>query len=248
MAEIIADTMFDGKIIRLDMSEYMERHTVSKLVGSPPGYVGYHEGGLLTNFVRENPYCVILLDEFEKAHDDVHNVMLSVLDAGKLDDMTSGTVRFCNTLVIMTGNVGTETLLSKRDYNVGFNSEKIDKNSAVMNEMKKRITPALMDRVNEVIIFNKLSKQDLHIIIDMEISKLKSPGSPDVSVTDTAKEALLSDWETGEGARSVRRKVIANILPVVVEYDCSTKEDKVFLVDHDGSRFFVREVRDRSLT
>jgi ATP-dependent Clp protease ATP-binding subunit ClpC len=246
MAELISNNMFDGKILRLNMSDYMERHTVSRLIGSPPGYVGYQEGGILTEFVRNNPYCVILFDEIEKAHPDVHNILLSILDAGVLEDMSHSTSYFNNTLVIMTGNIGTSHILSNKEYRIGFGNSKLDKKSDVLKEVKEAFTPALMDRIGKIVVFNTLSKDDLVDVIDLEINKLISNTSPGIVFTDKTKEKLLSDWMPGDGARTVRKKII-NVINIIATDNQLDKDKKIYTIDHDEENdvYIISDVKNK---
>ncbi len=165
----------EDAMIRIDMSEYMEKHSTSRLVGSPPGYVGYDEGGQLTEKVRRKPYSVILLDEIEKAHPDVFNILLQVLEDGRLTDSKGRTVDFRNTIVIMTSNIGAESL--KRNKYVGFNVQDSnqdykDMKGKVLEELKKAFRPEFINRVDEIIVFHALEKEHLVKIVDLLLNTL----------------------------------------------------------------------------
>jgi len=181
LAKTLAEFLFDSpeSLIRLDMSEYMERHTVSKMIGSPPGYVGYEEGGQLTDLVRQHPYAVVLLDEVEKAHPEVFNVLLQILDDGRLTDAKGRTVDFTNTVIIMTSNIGSE-IISRMSGGLGFTSEKRRKGLSE-KEMRDRVTEALRDtfrpeflnRIDEIVIFHALSEKNLSDIVDLQMELVK---------------------------------------------------------------------------
>ena len=177
LARALAEAMFgdEDAMIRIDMSEYMEKHSTSRLVGSPPGYVGYEEGGQITEKVRRKPYSVVLLDEIEKAHPDVFNILLQVLEDGRLTDSKGRTVDFRNTVVIMTSNVGASAL--KQNKYVGFNindtqQEYKDMKGKVMEELKKAFRPEFLNRVDEIIVFHALEKKHLKEIVVLLANQL----------------------------------------------------------------------------
>jgi ATP-dependent Clp protease ATP-binding subunit ClpA len=172
LARAIAQELFGNEdaMIRLDMSEYMEKHTVSKLIGAPPGYVGYDQGGQLTEKVRRKPYSVILLDEIEKAHPDVFNMLLQIMEDGRLTDSQGRTVNFENTIIIMTSNAGT----SSRGYGIGYNrDENIVMEKQVMDAVKETFRPEFLNRVDEIIVFDALTKEDLSKIVDMMLEEVR---------------------------------------------------------------------------
>ena len=205
----------EENMIRLDMSEFMEKHTVSKLIGSPPGYVGYTEGGQLTEAVRKRPYTVVLFDEIEKAHQDVFNILLQILDDGRLTDAKGRTVDFKNTIVIMTSNVGARNIESMKP--VGFTTEfNVDPESVykrmkttVMDEMKKTFRPEFLNRLDDIIIFKHLTQQELHKILDLmvkDLSKRVYEKSMALELSDEVKDKLVKDgYSPGYGARPMRR-------------------------------------------
>ena len=175
LAKDLAKTLFgrDNAIVKLDMSEYMERHSVSKLIGSPPGYVGFDEGGRLTEQIRRKPYCVLLLDEIEKAHPDIYNLLLQILEDGCLTDSAGRTVSFSNVLIIMTSNIGVKKLAETKT--VGFSNSKSNgeaKKKAMLSELKSFMSPELLGRIDEVIVFNDLTLSDMENITHLEISAL----------------------------------------------------------------------------
>ncbi|MBM7650383.1 ATP-dependent Clp protease ATP-binding subunit ClpC [Bacillus ectoiniformans] len=214
LAKALAETMFgdDDAMIRIDMSEYMEKHSTSRLVGSPPGYVGYEEGGQLTEKVRRKPYSVILLDEIEKAHPDVFNILLQVLEDGRLTDSKGRTVDFRNTVLIMTSNVGAEAL--KRNKYVGFNIQDgeqdfKDMKTKVLGELKKAFRPEFINRIDELIVFHALEKKHLKEIVTLmsdQLTKRLKEQDIIVELTDQAKEKIADEgYDPEYGARPLRR-------------------------------------------
>ncbi|QIN78056.1 AAA domain-containing protein [Rubrobacter marinus] len=214
LARTLAEYLFGDQdsMIRLDMSEYMERHTVSRLVGSPPGYVGYDEGGQLTEKVRRRPYSVVLFDEIEKAHPDVFNIMLQILEDGMLTDAQGRTVDFKNVVLIMTSNVGAQTI--NKTKSLGFGNEESglsykEMKGRVTSELRKIFRPELLNRIDEIIVFHKLEREDMRHIIEIQIQRLrKQMEERDVAIEFTV-EALdkLSDagYDPAFGARPLRR-------------------------------------------
>ena len=159
-------------MIRIDMSEYQEKHTVARLIGAPPGYVGYEEGGQLTEAVRRRPYCVILFDEIEKAHPDVFNVLLQMLDDGRLTDGQGRTVDFKNTIVIMTSNIGSQRILQYRGSYVGEEYERMKE--AVLDELRQHFRPEFLNRVDEIIVFHALTEEHLKQIVEIQLDRLRA--------------------------------------------------------------------------
>ena len=171
LAKALAESLFDDEsnMVRIDMSEYMEKHSVSRLIGAPPGYVGYDEGGQLTEAVRRKPYSVVLFDEVEKAHPDVFNVLLQVLDDGRITDSQGRTVDFKNTILIMTSNIGSSYLLEGIDENGNISEASKD---AVMADLRAHFRPEFLNRLDETIMFKPLTKDNIHGIIDLLIADL----------------------------------------------------------------------------
>ncbi|MFR4162580.1 MAG: ATP-dependent chaperone ClpB [Paraclostridium sordellii] len=215
LAKTLANNLFDSEenIIRIDMSEYMEKHAVSRLIGPPPGYVGYEEGGQLTEAVRRNPYSVILFDEIEKAHEDVFNLFLQILDDGRLTDNKGKTVDFKNTIIIMTSNIGSSYLLEAGE---NLNEEAKD---LVMNEMKRRFKPEFLNRVDDIIMFKPLDKEEIKQIIDIFMKSLKNrlqDKDIKVEITESAKDIMVKEgYDPIYGARPLKR-YISNVLETII--------------------------------
>ena len=211
LAKTLARELFDSEdsIIRLDMSEYMEKHSVSRLVGPPPGYVGYEEGGQLTEAVRRKPYSVILFDEIEKAHDDVFNMFLQILDEGRLTDNKGKTVDFKNTLIIMTSNIGSDILLESK----GNIDESVYK--SVMDIMKFKFKPEFLNRVDDIIMFKPLMKEEVEKIIDIFFESIKSKLKErdiEIDITDEAKDFIVDiAYDPVYGARPLKRYINSNL-------------------------------------
>ena len=228
LAKVLAEYLFDSQeaIIRIDMSEYMEKHTVSRLIGAPPGYVGYEEGGQLTEKVRRKPYSIVLLDEIEKAHHDVYNVLLQVFDEGQLTDGMGRKVDFKNTILIMTSNIGTREL---KDFGtgVGFNTEatKAAQNKVehgiLEKALKANFSPEFLNRVDDVIYFNSLGKEEIIKIIDIELKKVISRVNDlgiEIHVTEKAKNHLAdAGWDANYGARPLKRAIQKNVEDLLAE-------------------------------
>ena len=215
LAKTIAEFLFDKEeaLIQIDMSEYMEKHSVSKLVGSPPGYVGYDEGGQLTELVRRKPYSVILLDEIEKAHPDVFNILLQIFEEGHLTDSQGKRVDFKNTVIIMTSNLGAREI--QKNTPMGFkmvNTEDLSYEGIkekVMSELKQAFRPEFLSRVDEVIVFHKLQKQQIYSIMDLMMSRVQQQLELQgiiIELKKNAKDLLLEKgFDPSMGARPMRR-------------------------------------------
>ena len=227
LAKSLADYLFDSEenMIRLDMSEYMEKFNVSRLIGAPPGYVGFEEGGQLSERVRRKPYCVVLLDEIEKAHPDVYNLLLQVMDEGRLTDSNGRTVSFRNTIVIMTSNVGSREL-DEYGSGVGFNTAgknvAVNRKAVLEKAVKKVFPPEFINRVDEQIFFNPLSREDIEKIIDIELKGLRKrvrEAGFDLKVTAGAKK-LVADvgYDPSYGARPLKRAIQRMIEDPVSEH------------------------------
>ncbi len=218
LAKALAEAMFgdENSIIRLDMSEYMERYSVSRLIGSPPGYVGYEEGGQLTEKVRRKPYSVVLFDEIEKAHPDVFNILLQILDDGRLTDGQGRVVDFKNTIIIMTSNVGAETI--KKQETIGFSVQEEEgigdyekMKEKVLEELKRTFKPEFLNRVDDVIVFRQLTMDDLKHIVDtmlMDVNKRIKQNDINIEFTPEAKEYLAKEgFDPTYGARPLKRAI-----------------------------------------
>ena len=218
LAKKLAEYLFDSAeaLIRIDMSEFLEKFAVSRLVGAPPGYVGYEEGGQLTEKVRRKPYSVVLLDEIEKAHPDVFNLLLQVLDEGHLTDSLGRKIDFKNTILIMTSNIGTRQL---KDFGrgIGFNSvaagepDKEYSRSVIQKALNKAFSPEFINRIDDIIMFDQLSKESIHQIIDLELESLyqrvENLGYK-LSITDAAKEFIATKgYDVQFGARPLKRAI-----------------------------------------
>ena len=251
LAKALSEALFgeDDAMIRVDMSEYMEKHSVSRLVGSPPGYVGYDEGGQLTEQVRRKPYSLILFDEIEKAHPDVFNMLLQVLDDGRLTDATGRTVDFRNTVIVMTSNVGATQL--RDDKFVGFGSNDDEKEdyenirSTMMKELKNTFRPEFINRVDDIIVFHSLEKSHLEEIVTLMINELAErlhDQNIHFTVTDRAKKQLAEDGYDKEfGARPLARSIQKNIEDNLSEAILRGEDlkGKLVTVDYKDDEFIV---------
>lgn len=232
LAKCLAEYLFDSQenMARIDMSEYMEKFTVSRLVGAPPGYVGYEEGGQLSERVRRKPYCVVLLDEIEKAHPDIFNILLQVLDEGRLTDSNGRVVSFRNTIVIMTSNVGSREL-DEYGSGVGFatSGKSVSKNrqSVLEKAIRKSFPPEFINRVDERIFFNALTKEDIEKIIDIELKDLRSRAEEagyKLVVTPSAKRFIAdAGFDPAFGARPLKRAVMKYVEDPVSEFIISDR-------------------------
>ena len=239
----------ENAMLRLDMSEYMEKHTVSKLIGSPPGYVGYEEGGYLTEKVRRKPYSVVLFDEIEKAHPDVFNILLQILEDGRLTDSQGRTVDFKNTVIIMTSNVGARLITDKQNNSLGFSTEEEKEKSFekikddVMGELKKMFRPEFLNRVDDIIVFNKLTPEDIEKIAFNMLDNLKNRLAGldiDISFTENAvKEIAKQGYDEDYGARPLRRAIRSKIEDVLSEEILEGKisKDKAITCDYKDNSF-----------
>ncbi len=247
LAKVLATYLFDKEdaLVRIDMSEYMEKFSVSRLVGAPPGYVGYEEGGQLTEKVRRKPYSVVLLDEIEKAHPDVFNILLQVLDDGILTDGLGRRVDFRNTIIIMTSNIGVRDL---KDFGTGIgfstaakrDNEEENMKSTIQNALKRAFSPEFLNRLDDVIVFNSLQREHIHKIIDITLKKLFDriiQIGYNVELTDKAKD-FLSDkgYDQQFGARPLNRAIQKYLEDPVAEeiLKGEVEEGGTILADHDG--------------
>lgn len=246
LAKVLAEYLFDSQdsIVRIDMSEYMEKHTVSRLIGAPPGYVGYEEGGQLTEKIRRKPYSIVLLDEIEKAHHDIYNVLLQVFDDGQLTDGIGRKVDFRNTIIIMTSNIGSREL---KDFGtgVGFSTSATDAakdkvaQGILENALKRNFAPEFLNRIDDIIYFNSLEKQDIIKIIDIELAKVLERVRVmglEVEVTEKAKEILADQgWDANFGARPLKRAIQKHVEDVLAEEILiqSFPEGTKVLLDYD---------------
>ena len=245
LCKALAEVMFDDEnaMIRLDMSEFMERHTVSRLIGAPPGYVGYEEGGMLTEAVRRRPYAVILLDEIEKAHRDVFNIMLQVLDDGRLSDNQGHTVDFKNSIIVMTSNIGSQLIQEITEQ--GGSEDEI--REAVNQSLNTRFLPEFLNRIDEILIFHPLKREQIRKIVEIQIGRLKNQLQEkgiDLEVTPAAVDAIaIEGYNPTYGARPLKRLIqqkIQNPLAVEVLKKDFTEGSRVKIDCQDGEFTFER--------
>ena len=237
----LAEFLFDSEnaMIRIDMSEYMEKHSVSRLIGAPPGYVGYDEGGILTEAVRRKPYSVILFDEIEKAHQDVFNILLQILEDGRLTDSHGRTVDFKNTVIIMTSNLGSQYFVEE-----SFKREEVERR--VLEEVKRFFKPELLNRIDEIIVFNKLGAEEIRKIVNIQLSKLENmlkEKNVFTKFTGKAEELIATlGYEPSFGARPIKRviaKYITNEISKLIIAG-ELKEGQTVIVDAQNNRFTFR--------
>lgn len=256
LAKILAEYLFDSQdsIVRIDMSEYMEKHTVSRLIGAPPGYVGYEEGGQLTEKIRRKPYSIVLLDEIEKAHHDIYNVLLQVFDDGQLTDGIGRKVDFRNTIIIMTSNIGSREL---KDFGtgVGFTTAATDaakdkvSQGILENALKRNFAPEFLNRIDDIIYFNNLEKNDIIKIIDIELAKVLKRVELmglNVEISDKAKNILADKgWDANYGARPLKRAIQKNVEDVLAEEILmqTFPQDSKVVLDYDDVKeeMFVKK-------
>ncbi len=223
LARALAEFLFDDEhaMVRIDMSEYMERHAVSRLIGAPPGYVGYEEGGQLTEAVRRRPYSVILLDEIEKAHPEVFNILLQVLDEGRLTDNKGRTVNFKNTIIIMTSNIGAQLIMEKSQLITDENRERIHEEitTEVMKLLKAHLRPEFLNRIDDIIVFHALSRDDIKKIVEMQIAhvnKLLQDHNIKIELTPEAENYLAEKgYDPAFGARPLKRLIQKEVVDVL---------------------------------
>ena len=239
VAKALAAQLFDdeSKIVRIDMSEYMEKHSVSRLIGAPPGYIGYEEGGQLTEAVRRKPYSIVLLDEIEKAHPDVFNILLQILEDGRITDNQGVVVNFTNTLVIMTSNLASQYILDKDESR---------REQLVMAEVQRTFKPEFINRIDEIVIFNPLNNAVLNQIADKFISELRNrllAQNYRLEVTSTAKQnIILEGSDLQYGARPMKRHIQRQIESKIAYYilENNPPQDSNILVDYDNHDYVVR--------
>ena len=213
LAKALAQSLFDDEknIVRIDMSEYMEKFSVSRLIGAPPGYVGYEEGGQLTEAVRRKPYSVVLFDEIEKAHPDVFNVLLQVLDDGRITDSQGRTVDFKNTILIMTSNIGAQQILADLETHPGEDRISDETQEGVMNLLHAHFRPEFLNRLDEIILFTPLTKDNIANIIDLiiaDLNKRLDDKQITISLTDEAKQFVAdAAYDPSYGARPLKRYI-----------------------------------------
>lgn len=244
LSKALTETLFDDErnLVRIDMSEYMEKHAVSRLIGAPPGYVGYDEGGQLTEAVRRKPYSVILFDEIEKAHPDVFNILLQVLDDGRLTDNQGRLVDFKNSIIIMTSNIGSSYLLEGVNQDGSIDEKAKD---MVMNEMRRTFRPEFLNRVDEIVMFKPLQREEVFKIIDLQIEDLRfklEDRQIHIDVTEAAKDLILDrSYSSQYGARPVKRfiqkEIETNIGRMLIKGDLKDKDILVIDIENGHLKF-----------
>jgi ATP-dependent Clp protease ATP-binding subunit ClpB len=244
LARALAEFLFDDEtaMVRIDMSEYMEKHSVARLIGAPPGYVGYDEGGQLTETVRRKPYSVVLFDEIEKAHPDVFNVLLQILDDGRLTSGQGRVVSFRNTVIIMTSNIASHTIQEMTRSAASQASIR----TRVLEELREQLRPEFLNRIDEVIVFGPLSRENLVAIVDIQLARLRellAGRKITLELTDAAKKRLAQDgYDPVFGARPLKRLIqqqISNELSLLLLKGEFREGDRVLVdVDPEGSFTF----------
>ena len=246
LAKSLAAALFDDEnnMVRIDMSEYMEKYSVSRLIGAPPGYVGYEEGGQLTEAVRRKPYSVVLFDEIEKAHPDVFNVLLQVLDDGRITDSQGRTVDFKNTILIMTSNIGANYLLEGIDEkgNISADAEKL-----VMEELRAHFRPEFLNRLDEMILFKPLTKDNIggiiHLIVE-DLNERLSDREISIELTEEAERFIVDNaYDPVYGARPLKRyiqKYVETLSAKLILADAVAPKD-VILVDVENGELIARK-------
>ena len=245
LAKALAESLFDDEsnMVRIDMSEYMEKYSVSRLIGAPPGYVGYDEGGQLTEAVRRKPYSVVLFDEIEKAHPDVFNVLLQVLDDGRITDSQGRTVDFKNTILIMTSNIGSAYLLDGIDENGEISKES---ETMVTNDLRAHFRPEFLNRLDETIMFKPLTKQNVYAIIDLllkDVNKRLEDKELSIELTDAAKNFVVEGgYEPMYGARPLKRYLQKHVetlaAKLILQGDIGSED--VILIDVEGDKLTAK--------
>ena len=242
----IAEQLFDDEhaLVRVDMTEYMEKHSVSRLVGAPPGYVGYEEGGQLTEAIRRKPYSVILFDEIEKAHPDVFNILLQLLDDGHLTDNKGRKVNFKNTLIIMTSNSGSHLItenasLFEEHNELGLIKLKED----LLDELRKYMRPEFMNRIDDIIMFEPLTQENLLSIVELvlnEVNQLIEKQGYHLNVSDEAKRFFVNTgYEPAYGARPLKRSIQKQLINELSKHIIAGKQTKEFTVSVDKERLII---------
>ena len=239
VARTLAYELFDDEkhMFRIDMSEYMESHSVARLIGSPPGYVGYDDGGQLTEAVRRNPYSIVLFDEIEKAHKDVFNILLQILDDGRITDSQGRTVDFKNTIIIMTSNLGSEYILENKE----------NANELVMSELRHTFKPEFINRIDEIIVFKSLSKEVVYQILDKIIENIENRLSDKkikIDVTQRAKDFIINEsYDEKFGARPIKRYVSRNLETLIANdiINDKIKFNSTITVDVDNNNLIIKE-------
>ncbi|NTW82283.1 MAG: AAA domain-containing protein [Chlorobiaceae bacterium] len=249
LARTLAEYLFDDEdaMIRIDMSEYMESHTVSRLVGAPPGYIGYEEGGQLTEAVRRKPFCVVLLDEIEKAHPDVFNILLQILDDGRLTDSKGHTVNFKNSIIIMTSNIGAQLIQAEMEKMDGVNREDVlsGLQDKLFQLLKQKVRPEFLNRIDEIILFTPLTREDLKKIVLIQFDRIRATALRqriNLTISDAAIDWISNaGFDPAFGARPLKRVMQRKITNRISELILSgeVQEDDNVAVDIAGNELTV---------
>ena len=253
LTKALAEVLYGSEdlIVRVDMSEFMERHTVSRLIGAPPGYIGFERGGQLTEVVRRKPFSIVLLDEIEKAHPEVFNVLLQIMEDGRLTDGRGRTVNFKNTIIVMTSNVGSETINKET---IGFNQTGTKKKEEgiyeklkerVLSSLKEAFRPEFLNRIDEIVVFHPLSRENIKLVTDRLIaqtSKLLAQRQLTLEVSEKARNWLVKNgYDPNFGARPMRRliqKEIENAISTLI-IDSKIKEGEKLLVEVEKDKIVI---------
>jgi ATP-dependent Clp protease ATP-binding subunit ClpB len=241
----LAEALFDDEnnIVRIDMSEYMEKFSVSRLIGAPPGYVGYEEGGQLTEAVRRKPYSVVLLDEVEKAHPDVFNILLQVLDDGRITDSQGRTVDFKNTIIILTSNLGSPNILEGMDSEGNISQEARNEVHALL---RQQFRPEFLNRLDEIVFYKPLMKAEVFRIVDLLLNKLRKrleEKQLELIVSDAAKEYIVAQgYDVNYGARPLKRFIQSKLETIVAKKMIADDPapGTVIAIDYDGTKLIAR--------
>jgi ATP-dependent Clp protease ATP-binding subunit ClpB len=245
LAKALAEALFDDEksMVRIDMSEYMEKYSVSRLIGAPPGYVGYDEGGQLTEAVRRKPYAVILFDEVEKAHPDVFNVLLQVLDDGRITDSQGRTIDFKNTVIILTSNLGSSSILEGITQNGEISEEA---RQTVSELLKRSFRPEFLNRLDEIVFYKPLTKENIHGIVDLliaDLNKRLKDKQLKVEITDAAKDHIIeSAYDPIYGARPLKRFIQSKIETLLAReiIGGDIEPDTTLEIDYDNSTLVIK--------
>ena len=244
LCKALAEALFDDEknMVRIDMSEYMEQYSVSRLIGAPPGYVGYDEGGQLTEAVRRRPYCVLLFDEVEKAHPDVLNVLLQVLDDGRITDGQGRTVDFKNTIIILTSNIGSDLILNGMEHDGSISAETEEK---LHKLLKAQFRPEFLNRLDEIVFFRALTNENMLGIVELlikDLARRMKNNDLELAVTDSAKQAIITEGaDPLFGARPLKRFIQGRIESLIARFiiENTPSEGSTIKVDHDSNGFTV---------
>ncbi|MBP5158285.1 MAG: ATP-dependent Clp protease ATP-binding subunit, partial [Treponema sp.] len=252
LAKALAKFLFgtEDALIRVDMSDYMEKHTASRLVGAPPGYVGYDEGGTLTEQVRQHPYSVVLLDEIEKAHADIFNLLLQMLEEGELSDNMGHTVSFRNTVIIMTSNAGARKITSESRMGFSSSSEGVlpyeEIKASAMEELKRIMSPELLNRIDDIIVFNALDREQVARILEIQLGELRdrlAEQGLSLQLKPKARDYMVEHgYDVSMGARPMRRLIQRDVEDELATLLLSGKrgQSDTVIIDSDGEKLSVR--------